>query len=86
MALSTAQRNQVYRAFMRQVDAEPCAFTKQVLRAAVDDADAWADANAASYNTALNATFRAAATPAQKAALLGLLCWARAGMPLPEGQ
>lgn len=85
MALSTAERDQVWRAFMRTIVAEGITFTKADLRAAVDSADDWATANAASYNTALPAAFKAAATPTQKAALLGLICWLRAGRPLPEG-
>lgn len=85
MALTTPQRDQVWKAFMRVIDAEPCPYIKSVLRTAVDNADDWADTNAASYNTALNVTFRNNATAAQKAALLALVCWLRAGRPLPEG-
>jgi hypothetical protein len=88
--LTTQQRDAVARAFQRTVTAEPCAFVKSVLRTAVDDADNWAESAgnsipATSFNTALNATFRAAATSAQKAALLALVCWWRAGRTLPEG-
>lgn len=90
MALTTPERDQVFRAYMRLVDAEPCAFVKTVLRTAVDDVDGWCDAAATtvpptSFNAALNVTFRNAATAAQKAALLGLVAWMRAGRPLPEG-
>jgi hypothetical protein len=85
VALTTAERDQVWRAFMRTITAEGCAFDKVTLRAAVDSADNWADANATSYNAALPTTFRTAATATQKAALLGLICWLRAGRPLPEG-
>lgn len=85
MALTAGERDQVYRAFMRLISAEPCPYVKSVLRTAVDNADDWADANAASYNTALNATFRTNATSVQKAALLALVSWMRAGRPLPEG-
>jgi hypothetical protein len=89
--LNTGQRDAIARAFMRLIVAEPCAFLKATLRTAVDNADDWADSAGAaipatSYNTALNATFRAAATAAQKAALLALVCWWRAGRTLPEGQ
>jgi hypothetical protein len=88
--LTTQQRDAVARAFMRTVTSEPCAFVKSVLRSAVDNADDWAESAgtaipATSYNTALNATFRSAATAAQKAALLALVCWWRAGRTLPEG-
>lgn len=90
MALTTPERDQVFRVYMRTVDAEPCAFVKTVLRTAVDNVDDWCDAAATtvpptSYNAALNVTFRNAATAAQKAALLGLVAWMRAGRPLPEG-
>lgn len=85
MALTAGQRDQVWRAFNRFGTGEASAFTKTVLRTAVDDADTWAEANAAAYNTALTATFRTNATAAQKALLLALVCWVRAGRPLPEG-
>lgn len=89
--LTTQQRDAVSRAFMRTVISEPCGFVKSVLRTAVDNADDWAESAGTavpgtSYNTALNATFRTAATAAQKAALLALVCWWRAGRTLPEGQ
>lgn len=86
MALTTAERDAVYRAFMRTVTTEPTPYVKAVLRAAVDNCDDWADANATSYNTSLTAQFRNNATAAQKATLLALVAWARAGRPLPEGQ
>lgn len=91
MALTTGQRDAVARAFMRTVVGEPCAFVKATLRTAVDNVDDWCDSAAAavpstSYNAALNATFRTAATSAQKSALLALVCWWRAGRTLPEGQ
>lgn len=89
-ALTTTERDQVWRAFMRLVNAEPCAFIKSVLRTAVDNADDWAESAgssvpATSYNTALNVTFRTAATANQKAMLLALVCWWRGGRTLPEG-
>lgn len=89
--LTTQQRDAVARAFMRTVVAEPCSFTKTILRTAVSDADAWAESAgsaipATSYNSALNVTFRAAATANQKAALLALVCWWRAGRTVIEGQ
>lgn len=48
----------------------PLGITKADLRAAVDAVDAWLEANAASYNTAIPQPARAAMTPAQKAELL----------------
>ena len=50
------------------------------LLAAVQAADSWADANAAAYNTALPATFRANATTAQKALLLMAVITMRTGL------
>lgn len=87
MALSTPERDQVARAFNRIVSTggEATPYVKSVIRTAVDDADDWATNNAAGYNTALNSTFRTNATSAQKALLLALVCWLRAGRSLPEG-
>jgi hypothetical protein len=85
VALTTGQRDQVYRAYMRLIAAEPCSFQKAALRAAVDNADDWLDSVATSGNTALNVTFRTAATSAQKAALVALVAWWRAGRTLTEG-
>lgn len=90
MALTTPDRDAVWRAFMRIVSAEPCTFTKGILRTAVDNVDDWCDSAASaipatSFNAALNVTFRNAATAAQKASLLGLVCWYRGGRTVPEG-
>lgn len=90
MALTTPERDQVYRAFMRIGTGEGCAVVKTVIRSAVDDVDNWADAAATSvpptsYNAALNVTFRTNATANQKSLMLALVCWLRAGRPLPEG-
>ena len=89
MALTTPQRDQVHRAFMR-LNGEPCAVVKSVIRTAVDDVDDWADAAATtvpptSFNAALNVTFRNNATANQKSLMLALVCWLRAGRPLVEG-
>lgn len=51
-------------------DRDECGLSKPDLRAAVDAADAWADANKASYNSALPLAARTTLTPAQKALLL----------------
>ena len=90
MALTTGQRDEVFRAYMRLVTAEPCGFVKSILRAAVDNVDDWCDAAATtvpgtSFNAALNVTFRNAATANQKAMLLGLVAWYRGGRTVPEG-
>lgn len=90
--LSTGQRDTVARAFHRivSVGGEATPYVKSVVRTAVDDVDNWADSAAASvpatsYNAALNSTFRNNATAAQKALVLALVCWLRAGRPLSEG-
>jgi hypothetical protein len=89
--LTTNQRDQVYRGFMRiGISGQPSAFVKTILRTAVDNADDWAESAggsipATSYNTALNVTFRTNATTEQKTLLLGLVAWVRAGMPFPQG-
>lgn len=90
--LTTTQRDAVARSFNRTVcvAGEPTAFVRSVSRAAVDDTDNWAESAAASipatsFNAALNTTFRNNATAAQKALLLALVCLARAGRPLPDG-
>lgn len=90
MALTTQQRDEVYRAYMRVVRAEPCGFIKTVLRTAVDNVDDWCDSAATtipgtSYNAALNVTFRTTATADQKSALLALIAWWRSGRTLAEG-
>ena len=51
--------------------------TKTDLQAAVNAADDWADANAASFNSALPAAFRTNANNGQKALLLALVVLAR---------
>lgn len=56
------------------------AHSKPSLRAALDAADAWVDANAASFNTALPQPFRGAASPQEKAAILAYVCLRRGGM------
>jgi hypothetical protein len=88
--LTTSQRDQVARAFMRIGTNEPTPYVKSVVRTAVDDVDDWAESAATtvpatSFNAALNVTFRTNATAAQKALMLALVCWLRAGRPLSEG-
>ena len=79
-ALSTTIRQQIWRGLMRFWLARlevVAGITKTDLQAAVNAADDWADANAASYNSALPATFRNNATTAQKAVLLAVVVLAR---------
>lgn len=52
---------------------EALALTKADLQAAVDASDAWADANAASFNSAIPLPARTALTARQKARLLALV-------------
>lgn len=49
---------------------ETCGIVKADLRAAIDAADAWANSNAASFNTALPVPARTTLSAAQKAAIL----------------
>lgn len=65
-------RRDVWAELMRRLSDERRSITinKDQLRAAVDAADAWTDANAASFNSALPAAARNGLTTAQKALLL----------------
>lgn len=72
-ALSDVDRTALWADLMREISrvVEPLgALTKADLRAAVDAADAWADANASSYNLALPQPARGVLTAKQKARLL----------------
>lgn len=83
--LSTTIRQQIWRGVMRYWSASLTALagcTKADLQAAVNAADDWVDANAASYNSALPATFRTNATTAQKAFLLAVVTLARGNVSL----
>lgn len=55
---------------MRSADLGSCSIVKTDLRAAIDAADAWANTNAASFNTALPLAARNGLTAPQKALLL----------------
>ncbi len=52
---------------------------KSELRAAVDAADVWVEANTASFNAALPVAYRTAASPEQKALLLSSVVQKRYG-------
>lgn len=72
-ALTTAQINATWKQWVDdqvQASGQPIQFNQADLRAAVAAVDAWATANAASFNTALPEPFKSAATATQKAALL----------------
>lgn len=60
--------------------------TKADLDAAIRAADAWCDANAVSYNSALPQPFRTNATAAQKSALLDFVARRRAGLYKAQGE
>lgn len=77
MPLTTAQRDRVIQELVELVG--PIAAAKADVQAAVDAADAWVAANAASFNTALPAAFRSTASNAQKAAVLAFVALRRAG-------
>lgn len=71
--LPDADRLALWADLMREISrfSEPLgALTKADLRAALDAADGWADANASSYNTALPQPARGVLTAKQKARLL----------------
>lgn len=71
--LIDSDRVDIWARFMRdlgRLGLGSTSFTKADLRAAIDSADAWADANASSYNSALPLPFRSAARAKQKAAVL----------------
>jgi hypothetical protein len=74
--LSDADRAAVAADYMAELSAvrEPLVtMSKTDIRAAVDALDAWLNANAASANSALPATFRNGATQSQKGRLNNLI-------------
>jgi len=68
--LSDPSRAAVWAEMMSDADVGALGLTKADLRAAINAADDWADANAASFNTALPVAARTALSPRQKAMLL----------------
>ena len=70
--LTNAERAAITAEYQRDIStaAESCSILKSELRAAVDAADAWADSNSSSYNTALPVAARNGLTASQKARLL----------------
>lgn len=81
MALTDQQLVDSMRAMVEDADAAGVPFNhaKADLRAAFQAADAWATANAASFNAALPQPFRGAASASEKAQLLAFVCLRRAG-------
>ncbi len=83
--LPTLDRQRIWRGIMRYWSAQRdilAGCTKTDLQAAINAADDWIDSNAASYNSALPATFRTNATVAQKAFLLAMVAIARGNVAL----
>jgi len=78
MALDATNRFRTFAQIVRDV-AWP-GLTKPDIQAAVSAVDDWAEANSASYNTALPQPFRNTASVAQKALLLAYVCMRRAGI------
>jgi hypothetical protein len=77
MALTAQQRDQCVVELV--TNSPPIVAAKADVRAAVDAADAWCAANAASFNSALPAAFRTTSTAEQKAALLASVALRRYG-------
>lgn len=72
--LSESDRVSVWEQWMRENKANiGGALTRAELRAAIDDADTWANDNAASYNSALPLPARTVLTASQKAMILMLI-------------
>ncbi len=83
MALDTTNRFQASAQLMR--DLSFAGLLKADVRAALNAIDDWADANAASFNSALPQPFRGTASTAQKNLLLAYVCMRRAGVLRSEG-
>lgn len=71
-SLPDQDRFETWAEFMAELSAsrESVAITKTDLRSAIDAIDAWVDANAASFNSAIPQPARGALTATQKAKLL----------------
>lgn len=82
MALSTDILDTISAALQRvwSGSREGCTFSKAELRTAASNTDAWIEANAASFNSALNVGFRNKATQVQKTLLFCYVALKRAGM------
>lgn len=79
MALTAAQIRSAWRGMLEH-NGGLGQFSKPDLASAAQAADAWADANATSYNSALPQPFRSQATTAQKAVLLAYVAMKRTGV------
>lgn len=80
-ALSDNDRAALHAEFMRARDnVLGLGITKAELRAAVNAADDWADANAAAFNTAIPQPARSGMTTKHKTLLLSYVILKRAGL------
>lgn len=82
-ALTEQQRVHAAREWIREAFERlggTATLTTAQIKAALDAADDWADANAVAYNNALPLPFRTTATAAQKALLLAYVCMKRANL------
>ena len=70
--LTEAERQQLRADFAERLsrDREPLGLTKSEVKAAINAADDWANANSASYNSALPLPARSVLTARQKAEIL----------------
>ncbi len=80
--LTSGQKDKLVRVMMRWGLCSGATYLKASLRQAFDDTDTWADSNASSFNSALNADFRGKANTATKTVVLALVIVARAGQQL----
>jgi hypothetical protein len=79
--LSDADRADVNAQFQREaVNILNLGITKAELRAAVNAADDWAEANASAFNTAIPQPARSAMSLKQKTLLLNYVIFKRAGL------
>ena len=73
-ALTTAQISALFQQIADQCSKDgPVTITKTDIKNAITDINTWIDNNAASFNSAINATARAGLTTSQKAYLLAII-------------
>lgn len=77
-AMSETNRFRCWAQYLRAEASLPQGITKADVRAAVDAADDWADTNQTSFNNALPAAFKTAASTTQKTVLLMYVLMRRA--------
>ena len=76
--LDATHRARTAAQWMRE-NTTTCTFTKASLHSAIGAADQWVEDNLISFNNALPAGFKAAATAEQKALVLAYVLWRRIG-------